>query len=163
MCLLEWGETLEDGRKTADVKDPEGRGLLHIAASKGGIGMCKYLLEDLEMAVDEKDNENCTPLLHASIKGHLDAVVYLIQKGADPCAIQRHNTTALHMATFAGQIEVMRYLLMKGVDVNTPSQLGTPLQQSNGKVDVVRVLLDHGANVSCTTLTFSKLYIPGLC
>ncbi|KAL5725355.1 hypothetical protein ACHQM5_008509 [Ranunculus cassubicifolius] len=128
------------------IKDPEGRGLLHVAAKSGSTNVCKYLIQELGFSMEECDNEDSTPLCHACLKGHLNTAEYLIENGADPHALQRHNTTALHAATLSGSVEIISLLLSKGVDVNAPSQLGTPLHQSQGRLGVVRVLLDHGAN-----------------
>lgn len=46
---------------------------------------------------------------------------------------------------------MMRYLLSKGLDVNALNAFGTPLDSVavHNKRDALKILLDHGANVSC--------------
>ncbi|KAF9619108.1 hypothetical protein IFM89_005122 [Coptis chinensis] len=46
--------------------------------------------------------KNCTPLLHATLEGHFSTVEYLIDNGADPAALNKHDITALHFATTEG-------------------------------------------------------------
>ncbi|PIA45208.1 hypothetical protein AQUCO_01700623v1 [Aquilegia coerulea] len=143
----------------AKIKDADGQGVLHIAAVKGRTNICKYLLEELKLNVDEKDSEDCSPLLHASLEGHLSTVEYLIESGADPRALNNHNTTALHLATLEGHIEVMHLLLSKGADVNAQSDIGTPLQVAAQlcKPNTLKLLLDHGADPNLVSLIPSPL------
>ncbi|KAF5197159.1 Ankyrin repeat domain-containing protein [Thalictrum thalictroides] len=143
----------------AKIKDSDGRGVLHAAAVKGRANICKYFLEELKLNVDEKDSEDCTPLLHASLEGHLSTVEYLIEHGADPRALNNHNTTALHLATLEGHIDVMHLLLSKGADVNALSDIGTPLQVAAQlcKPDTLKMLLDHGADPNLVSLIPSPL------
>ncbi|PIA62591.1 hypothetical protein AQUCO_00200535v1 [Aquilegia coerulea] len=144
---------LDDGRGIAETlansKDSHGRAVIHVAAQKGRTEICKYLIEELKLHVDEKDHEaDYTPLLRATCEGHVRTVAYLIEHGANPAAFNRHNKTALHIAVDNGFVEMIKLLLSKGVDVNAPCDEGTPLQLAaqNCKQNILKVLLDHGAN-----------------
>lgn len=44
-------------RTVADVKDANKRTALHFAAREGRIEVCKYLLEELKLDVDVKDED----------------------------------------------------------------------------------------------------------
>jgi ankyrin repeat protein len=41
----------------ADIKDANKRGALHFAAREGSTEVCKYLLEELKLDVDTKDED----------------------------------------------------------------------------------------------------------
>lgn len=61
--------------------------------------------------------------------------------------------TALHLAAYEGHLGLLRLLLNKdlSLDINTPSLDGTTpliIATGAGRVDAVRMLLDHGANAS---------------
>lgn len=51
----------DDGRGMAErigsIRDFNGRGLLHYAASRGRINVCKYAVEELNLPLEEKDTE----------------------------------------------------------------------------------------------------------
>lgn len=52
---------MDDGQGVAqalsDVKDGNGRGPLHFAARGGCNELCKYMVEELKLPVDPKDND----------------------------------------------------------------------------------------------------------
>ncbi|KAK6804778.1 hypothetical protein RDI58_002562 [Solanum bulbocastanum] len=143
---------LDDGKglagTVADVKDGNKRGALIFAAREGKIELCKYLVEELKVDVNEKDDEGETPLLHAAREGHTATVRYLIEQGADPAIPSASGATALHHAAGNGHIELVKLLLSKGVDVDLQSEAGTPLVWAAGfgQEKVVKVLLEHHAN-----------------
>ena len=57
---------LDDGKglagTVADVKDANKRGALHFAAREGRTEVCKYLLEELKLDVDAKDEDGIISL-----------------------------------------------------------------------------------------------------
>lgn len=52
---------LDDGNGESEalsaVKDGNGRGPLHFAARGGCLELCKYMVEDLKLPVDVRDND----------------------------------------------------------------------------------------------------------
>lgn len=58
---VELAGQLDDGKglaKTiADIKDANKRGALHFAAIEGKTEVCKYLLEELKLDVDTRDED----------------------------------------------------------------------------------------------------------
>ena len=72
--------------------------LLHEAAKQGQYLLIEWLVS-MGFGVDGEDKEGCTPLLHAVIEGHLEAVKCLIHLGA--C-----TTTTLPGKVKAGQIAI---------------------------------------------------------
>ncbi|XP_015164397.1 ankyrin-1-like isoform X1 [Solanum tuberosum] len=136
----------------ASVKDGKERGALSFAATEGQLKMCKYLVEELKIDVNDRDKEGQTPVLCAAREGHTATVQYLIEKGADP-ATPSTSGAALHNAAGNGHIELVKLLLSKGVDVDLQSDAGTPLMWAAGlgQEDAVKVLLEHHANFDAQT------------
>ncbi|CAN0113230.1 unnamed protein product, partial [Phaeothamnion confervicola] len=59
-------------------------------------------------------------------KGHIDAVLALIESGADVNARSSRSNTPLHYASFFGRYPIVRLLLKKGADKT--------LRNANGKI-----------------------------
>ncbi|XP_019261780.1 PREDICTED: ankyrin-1 [Nicotiana attenuata] len=148
---------LDDGKglagTVADVKDANKRGALIFAAREGQTAFCEFLVEELKLDVNTKDEEGETPVLHAARQGHTATVQYLIEQGADPATPSASGAIALHHAAGMGHAEVVKFLLSKGVDVDSQSGAGTPLIWAAGlaQEDAVKVLLEHHANVNAQT------------
>ena len=87
-----------------------------------------------------------TPLHRASRNSHHEAVVALLQGGADPDRVDRFGRTSLHIAAVGNHSEVVQSLLEGGANPNVADRNGTtPLHQAR-YADVVDRLLDYGAN-----------------
>jgi len=148
------GEGQDLAETIAAVKDANGRGALHFAARDGRTEICKYLLEDLNLCVDSRDDDGETPLIHATRQGHLQTAKYLLEHGADPATTSNElGTTALHHAAGTGSVELINLLLSKGVPVDAPSDAGPPLiwASGNDRPTAVKTLLDHGADPNSET------------
>ncbi|KAK9160586.1 hypothetical protein Syun_006927 [Stephania yunnanensis] len=148
---------LDDGKglaKTvADVKDANKRGALHFAAREGKTEVCKYLIEELKLDINLRDEDGDTPLLHATRQGHGETARYLLDCGADPAASSDLGATALHHAAGIGHVELLKFLLSRGVSVDSHSDAGTPLiwAAGHGQPGCVKVLLEARANPDAET------------
>ncbi len=72
--------------------------LLHAAADEGaGTSMLGFLISE-GFQVDERGPLLMTPMIMAAEKGHLKAVKYLCEAGADPNAKNQEGTNALQLA-----------------------------------------------------------------
>ncbi|MCL7030465.1 hypothetical protein MKW94_024312, partial [Papaver nudicaule] len=158
------GEEIGVADAIGKITDGKGRGSLHFAAFGGSLNVCKYLHETLKLDVDVKDKNGHTPLYLATVKGCLDTVMYLLEKGANADASDHTNHTPLHCAakiviigkycdciknfTYLGDLKIMTLLLSRGVRVDVPSGSGTALLVAacTGHQDAVKLLLNHGAN-----------------
>ncbi|KAK6140367.1 hypothetical protein DH2020_025878 [Rehmannia glutinosa] len=155
--LKKLAQQLDDGKglaqTVADVKDANKRGALHFAAREGQTEVCKYLVEELKMDVNTKDEDGETPLTHAARQGHTATAKYLVNCGADPSIPSELGTTALHHSAGIGDIELLKFLLTKGVNVDLQSDAGSPLIWAAGHAqqDSVKVLLEHNANPNAKT------------
>ncbi|OMP06186.1 hypothetical protein COLO4_08283 [Corchorus olitorius] len=149
----------------ANYKDSNGQSLFHFAASTGRIHICKYLVEDLKLNVDDfLNDEGFTPLHSAIIWEQYAVAVYLLENGANPNAVANMGTAALHMAANMGCPNLLEYLISKGAEIDTvPGAIGTPLQRasfSNLK-DNMKFLLDNHANPNgmSPAILFTPLYL----
>lgn len=131
----------------AAVRDANKRTALHFAAREGRTDVCQFLIGQLGLPVDPKDDDGETPLIHATRQGHLQTAKYLLDHGADPSVASSLGATALHHAAGIGNTELMKLLLAKGVDVESESDAGTPLvwAAGHGQQDAVKLLLQHNA------------------
>ena len=70
-----------------------------------------------------------TALMLSSVKGHLEVVRALLERGADINATDSMGATALTLSCAFGHLEVVRELCSKGADVDAPDFVfgGTPL------------------------------------
>ena len=125
---------------------------LHNAARRGLLKVIQKLLE-LNADVNSRNNHKSTPLLLASQYGYIGVVQLLLDYNADVDARDLDLDTPLHCAAGHNHPEIARMLLKRGAEVNYQSKNGsTPLLRAaedldGGNSDVVRLLLDHGADV----------------
>ncbi|XP_058738659.1 uncharacterized protein LOC131610671 [Vicia villosa] len=155
--LKKFAEQLDEGKdlsKTVEaIKDANKRGALHFAALEGQTEICNYLLEDLKLPIDAKDDDGETALIHAARQGHTATAKYLIDHGADPTIASNLGATALHHSAGIGDIELLEHLLSKGINTDLESDAGTPLVWAAGHAQqaAVTALLKHGANPNAET------------
>ena len=91
-----------------------------------------------------------TPLSAASNQGHEAVVRLLIEQRAEVSAKDDYGNTPLHAAAIGGHGRVARLLLEAGAKVFEKDDEGaTPLHFATNQ-EVLRVLVEHGADVSAT-------------
>ncbi|KAM0914470.1 hypothetical protein ACQ4PT_011477 [Festuca glaucescens] len=140
-----------EGRRLADklgaVRDGFGNGLLHSAVLGGSLPMCRYLVEDLRMDVDDVGLMGETPFTVAVARGNMELVSYFLDQGADKERLNDDGYTPLHLATGKG-VEMVELLLSKGANPNSLNHGGTALHLAaiHGQDDIMKVLLDHHAD-----------------
>ena len=86
---------------------------------------------------------------------------FLLGHDADTCMRNCNGDTSLHCAAFGGHLEVSRILLKHNAEVNSLNNGGsTPLHRASegwwfgeGNPGVVRLLLDHGADLQVRNLS----------
>jgi uncharacterized protein len=78
----------------------------HRHAPDGWMPAMRYLVEELHMDVNARDNQGMTPLHHAAARGDNEMILYLVAHGADVKAVSRNGRTVVDMAN--GPVQRLR-------------------------------------------------------
>ncbi|XP_042907957.2 uncharacterized protein [Parasteatoda tepidariorum] len=139
--------------KTKDVNDTN---ILHIATASGCKDAVSYIIEDLEISVDEKFNYNQTALHIAAENGFFDIVEILLHHKATINVGQFHETP-LYKAVINDKAKAADLLLQNVQDINS-------IRHATGKTllhvaaglglkNMVEYLLSKGADVNSVSDT----------
>ncbi|KAM3261143.1 hypothetical protein ACQJBY_052043 [Aegilops geniculata] len=130
----------------AAVEDGEGNRALHLAAGAGRLEVCRYLVEDLRLDVNQLNFKGETPLFCSAHSGRAAAATYLLDHGADPSAGK--GRSPVHGAAARGHCEMLEMLLSRGADVDMDSVQGTPLHAAllYRQDGTMKILLEHHAD-----------------
>ncbi|WP_138380790.1 ankyrin repeat domain-containing protein [Luteithermobacter gelatinilyticus] len=120
-------------------------------AALGMNDLLDVLLKDQRVDVNMFAGDGFTALHLAAFFGQAETVDLLLARGADPNAMAPNGSALcpLHSAVASGQTDIVKALLVAGADPDAQQDGGyTALMSSahQGHEDIVRVLLDHGAN-----------------
>ena len=132
------------------LKNNNGWNLLH-HASEGGNPVIIELMLSHVCSIDSITNKGYTALMIAAVNDKLQAVEYLLGKGADPSLKANDGWNSLHQASEGGNPAVIKKMLSCGVDIESRTKKGsTPLMiaQDGGKAEAVTYLLSQGAKPS---------------
>jgi ankyrin repeat protein len=95
--------------------------------------------------------DGVTPLMHGAGGGSVEIVKSLLRAGAQVNAQAALGITAVHQAAALNHTEIVEVLLAAGADPNLPD--GTSCETAlacavrNGRTDIAKMLLAHGANL----------------
>ncbi|KAH8550954.1 ankyrin repeat-containing domain protein [Umbelopsis sp. PMI_123] len=105
------------------------------------------------MDIEAKSRNQRTPLHFAALRGHMDAILLLLEYNASIYATDDRGDTVLHFASQSDSPETISLFLDLGIDIEVSNKLvGTPLliSLSNNPLhkEVIYMLLKHGANAN---------------
>jgi len=144
----DWPDALS-GETPPAPADPKATQIMEALRSGDTDAFRKLLREDPD-AAKRLGAGGSTPLTYAVLYGDTDAVRLVLQAGADVNARSEGGATALMFA--ADNLAKSRLLLQAGADLKARSADGrTPLLVAcswSQTYDVIKLLLDHGANPS---------------
>eukprot|EP00939_MAST-03C_sp_MAST-3C-sp1_P004760 g4760.t1 len=152
--MLRLREALSDVSQ-ASARDPKsGRSLLHVAIKSRFLKGARHLLDrgaDIDATSPKDDNRSA--LHFAAMNNDVDAIRLLLDNGASATLeTLKGGRMPLHDAVYAGNVKATRVLLTCSKEaknqVDGGNRCSSPLILAieNGYEDVVRALLEHGAN-----------------
>jgi ankyrin repeat protein len=138
------------------VTDNDGLTPLMNAAENGSVATMKLLVEHANdpTYINLMSNTGFSPLIIASAHGHVDAVEYLVDAGADVDAAHDNKVTALMYAAASGHVDAMKNLIEKGkasLDIKHTNG-GTALLEAatGGMYEAMKLLVESGAETDFT-------------
>ena len=139
------------------TKDLQSQSLVHVAARKGNVEHLRILLDDGEYVDSVMPGlSRETPLMLAARCNEVDAVEFLVERGAFLEMQDDKGYTPLHHAVMGARITNMLRLIELGADVwrgNYEEQNVLHLAAENGHTEALRLLLEHGISVNNTDCT----------
>ena len=105
---------------------------IHAAARRGDLAEVQRLIVENPALMELRGDviysgnsyQSCTPLLIASIRGHLEMVQWLLDQGADRDARATYGQDALYLASIGDHTAIVSLLLDRGMDINTANDEG---------------------------------------
>nr|XP_033770848.1 uncharacterized protein LOC117345795 [Geotrypetes seraphini] len=134
--------------------DRNGQTCIHLACEHGSVACLQALTESSQGNVDleTRNYEGFTPLHVAVNTSNTDAVLFLLEHGADIDAVDiKSGRSPLIHAVENNSMNLVMLLLQNGANVNSQTYSGnTALHSASGRglLDIVRVLMKNGADCS---------------
>lgn len=121
------------------------------AVFSGNMPVLKKLLNENPRLIEMRDRDNRTALFHAVIDGQTEIAIILLSAGSDVCVKDSYGKTPLHYAASENRKELAEKLIKCNAEVDAQDLDGnTPLSDavfySDGKGDLIKLLLKHGAD-----------------
>jgi len=128
---------------------------IHKAASRKSIQIIEMLLSYDPETINSKTSKKKYPLYFAVKRSDSDVVRLMIKYGAATCEYTPSGKKLLHIAAFNKDFETCKLLVEQtDCDLNANTNDGHPrtalhLAAKRGHCDIIKLLLDKGANVEC--------------
>jgi len=132
-------------------KESDGKNQLYVACKYNYKNTVEFLLQEDLANLDEKYEEDNSPLHIACQYGCTDIANLLIEKGMDINSVNQHKWTPLHMACEHKKVEVVKTLLSHGADITMQTDQGKTALHivcENNDTKTAKFLLKHKAVLS---------------
>ena len=130
-------------------RDEKGQTALYLALREGAFKVAEVLLAHPEVRQDLQNSAGESALMMAALKGRLDWVKRLLDRGARMEGVEPQAWTALHYAASGPEPQTVQLLLARGAKANARSPNGsTPLMMAAryGAEPSADLLLQQGAD-----------------
>lgn len=134
---------------------------LIVAAAKDNAIVVRLLL-NAGATVSLRNNIGATALEFAAVNGSEEAVKALVAAGANPNAADDKGLNPIHRASIEGHSVVVQELVNAGGDItirageNTPGDTALGIAAHNGHLDLVKLLLELGADVDAENTMYKQ-------
>ncbi|CAO3668950.1 unnamed protein product [Umbelopsis ramanniana] len=139
-----------------EVWNDNGTTAVHTAAANGNTKMLRLLLNHSPKALAISDAQQAKPLHHAAANNQIQAMVMLLDRGANVEEHDKYQFTPLHHAAKNGHTKAMSLLLDREAKVDSRDQMQAPplhYAAREGHVGAVQCLLNRGADINSKTIT----------
>ncbi len=138
--------------KSLDVdplfKDKHSQTCLYYTAREGKYLTSKFLIEECEVPINEKDIYGQNPIYYSCREGHLNLCELFIEKGTDVNLEDKFGQTCIFYAIRQGHYEIVEYLIKNNADLNKiDNKNNSPLSyaEKQGQNKIVELLAKNGA------------------
>lgn len=133
------------------ARDERGRSPLHVAATRGDLGLCKEMVQADPGLVNQLDHNRNSPVMDAAFLGRAMIVKELVESAAEVALKNRDCMNALQLACVnegAGNGDVIEALVHAGADPHEMCWQVTPLMAAadSGHIWAIQTLIDLGAD-----------------
>ena len=128
-------------------KDKHQQTCLYYTAREGKYLTSKYLIEECNIPINDKDIYGQHPIYYACREGHLNLCELLVEKGADVNLEDKYGQTCVFYAIRQGHYDIVHYLLKHGLNVNKiDKKKHTPVSYAEkiGQSKIMELLLNNG-------------------
>ncbi|KKY13643.1 putative ankyrin repeat protein [Phaeomoniella chlamydospora] len=157
----------------AKVDGPKGKSALFVSietqTKRSRLAIIRLFLQ-YGADVNARDHDGWTPMISAALRGQNDAVALLLERGANPDAVDHNSRNVLHlMATETRQIyrwnvKTLSIIIPKVTDLDYLDRwMRTPLScaAAHGKLDLLGALIrGHGTKKACIGIANAKGQTP---
>ena len=138
-----------DADVDVNLADNDGLTALIIAAEEGHTEVVTALLQR-DADINHANGDGWTALMFAAYHGRTEIVRALLQRGADINIVNNRGTTALMLAAYRGRTEPELFFKVVLISIMQIEMVSSALMvaAARGHAEIVRALLDAGANVN---------------
>ena len=124
---------------------------LHVVAKNGTKRLAQYLIEELKVDIEAKNDQKQTALHYSTFYDNVEVTHFLVERGANLYARNNLQNTPLHRACFRGNTSIVELLLQNGACPNVVNEYkDAPMHNAawKGHPEVIKILLKYGADPS---------------